>query len=180
MSYRNSLFSYGSVAKFFHWLIALLIIAMLIYGYFLENIPKAYAGFAYNLHKMTGITIFALVVLRMLWGAINPKPMIPPGTPMWQRLSEYLVHYTLYLCILAMPLAGWIGSSAAGKAPHLGGINFMLPIAQSKTISSASFFIHNNLAIIIIVLVSVHVLAALYHHFIKRDNILRRMLPYGG
>lgn len=180
MSLRNSAEEYGSVAKFFHWVIAILIICMLIFGFFLEDIPKAYAALAYNVHKLTGLVIFLLVVLRLLWAVGNPKPLPPYSMPVWQKSAEHLVHYGLYLSILAMPLAGWIGSAAAGRPPHLGGLSINLPITQSKDIASTSFTVHNTLAIVIIALVSVHILAALYHHFIKKDNILRRMLPGGG
>lgn len=178
MSLRNTIAAYGSVAKFFHWLIFLLLLFMIIFGYFLSSIPKDYQPMAYNIHKLTGITILTLMILRGMWALVNPKPTLPAGTLPWQHSVERAVHFLLYLVVITMPLAGWIGSVAAGRPPHLGNFEFNLPIKQNKIISETALNVHGLIAILIIVLVSVHILAALYHHFIKQDNILRRMLPY--
>lgn len=177
MGVRNTSVSYGSVAKFFHWLIFFLLVGMIIFGYFLEDIPKDYKPVAYNIHKLTGLTILILMLLRGLWALSNPKPLPPFDVPVWQRWAERLVHFLLYAAIIAMPLAGWIGSIASGKPPHLGSFNVSLPIAQDKSLASAAFEVHNTTAIIIIILVSIHILAALYHYFIKKDEILGRMWP---
>lgn len=173
---RNTTTTYGVVAKSFHWIIALLIIAMLIYGFFLEDIPKDYQPMAYNIHKLTGITILFLMILRGCWALINTKPSLPFGTKPWEEFAEKLVHRLLYLFVFAMPIAGWVGSTAAGHSPHIGGTDLNLPIEQNKTLADISFETHNTIAIILIVFVSIHVLAALFHHFIKRDDVLRRMI----
>src|SRR3990167_7054195 len=172
MLLKNTATSYGSVAKFFHWLIVILLLCMLVFGYFLDDIPKAYQGMAYNIHKLTGLTILSLMILRALWALINPKPELPATDPAWQHSGARIVHLLLYVVVIAMPLAGWIGSSAANKPPHIGDFNLLLPVAQDKALTEASFDMHNQLAIIIIVLISLHILAALYHHFIQKDNIL--------
>lgn len=177
MAIRNTFTSYGSFSKFFHWLIFLLVLFMLIYGFCLSSIPKKYAGFAFNIHKLTGLTILCLMILRGLWALANPKPILPGDTLPWQRLAERAVHYSLYFAIIAMPLSGWIGSTASGHAPTIGSITLGFPIRQDKAISNLCFNIHGILAIAIIVLVCVHVFAALYHHFIRRDGVLRRMMP---
>lgn len=177
MPLRNTPMSYGSVAKFFHWLIFILLAIMLTFGFFLSHIPKTYQPLAYNTHKLTGLTILTLMILRALWALTNPKPILPKDTRPWQRVAERTVHFLLYLTVMLMPLAGWIGSMAAGRPPHIGDINLNLPIGQDKLLSDTAFKIHGLLAITIIVLVSVHVMAALYHHVIKKDNILRRMMP---
>jgi cytochrome b561 len=177
MSLRNTATSYGSVAKFFHWLVSALIVLMLIFGYLLDDIPKDYQPAAYNLHKLTGLTILALMLLRLVWTLINPKPVLPADTMPWERLSERLVHFMFYFFAILMPLAGWVGAVAARKPPHLGNFNFELPIPQDKVLAHAAFDVHGIVAIVLIVLISIHVLAALYHHFIRKDNILMRMLP---
>lgn len=179
MSYRNTLSSYGSVAKTFHWLISVLVICMLIFGYFLGDFPKDVQPLTYNLHKMTGITILFLMTLRLLWALVNPKPELPIGTLSWQRTAERIGHFTLYLFVILMPLSGWIGSVASGRPPHLGNVNFELPVPKDKALAGAAFDMHGTAAIILIVLLIGHVLAALYHHYIKKDNILIRMLPNG-
>ncbi|MFZ2316154.1 MAG: cytochrome b [Gammaproteobacteria bacterium] len=173
---RNTLTSYGVVAKFFHWTIAFLVVFMLVFGYFLDDFPESYKSNVYNLHKLTGLLILSLMLLRMCWALMNPKPILP-HSPTWQLVAERVVHYALYVAAIGMPLAGWIGSCAAGRYPHVGDVKFILPIPQNKTIVDAAFNIHGLFAIALIVLISIHVLAALYHHFIKQDQILRRMLP---
>ncbi|HLB42907.1 MAG TPA: cytochrome b [Gammaproteobacteria bacterium] len=178
--FSNTSTTYGSVAKFFHWLVFILLLCMITFGYFLDDVPEDYKGIAYNTHKLTGLTILSLMLLRACWALMNPKPKLPASDPLWQRLGARIVHLLLYVVVIAMPLAGWVGSSAAGRSPHLGDFKLDLPVAQSKALVDTAFNIHGYLAITIIILGSLHILAAFYHHFIEKDNILRRMLPYGG
>ena len=172
----NTTTTYGSIAKFFHWLIVVLLLAMLVFGYFLDDIPKAYQGVTYNIHKLTGLTILALMILRAIWALMNVKPELPATDPSWQRSGARIVHLLLYFLVIAMPLAGWIGSSAGGKPPHLGEYKLLLPVDQSKVLAEAAFDTHNMLAIVIITFLVLHILAALYHYFICKDNVLQRML----
>jgi len=173
---RNSTSTYGSVAKFFHWVLFVLIGGMLVFGYFLDDFPKDVQPLTYNIHKLTGLTILLLMVLRLCWKLINPTPVLPADTKPWERKAEHLVQYGLYFFLLLMPIVGWIGSCAAGHPPRLGDFEFNLPIAQSKTVDDVAFWLHNNIALVLIALVSIHFVAALFHYFIKRDNVLRRML----
>jgi cytochrome b561 len=173
---KNSSTAYGSVAKFFHWVVGVLIIGMLIFGYFLDDFSKDMQPLIYNIHKLTGLTILTLMLLRWGWRAINPKPSLAQDVPFWQRRAERLVHHLMYFFVLLMPVAGWVGSSAAGHPPHLGDYSLGLPIEKSETIDNIAFWFHNNIALVLIALISVHVLAALYHYFIKRDDIMQRML----
>lgn len=178
MSLKNTPESYGSVAKFLHWLIFVLVFVMIVGGFFLDDVPKEYKGVIYNLHKLTGVTILLLMLIRLGWKMVNVKPRLPADTTVWQRRAERAVHDLLYLLIIAMPLAGWIGASSAGKPPHIGDIKLQLPIPESKALIETMFELHEYIAYGIIVLVSIHVAAALYHHYVKKDNILRRMLPW--
>jgi cytochrome b561 len=178
MSLKNSFQSYGSVTKFFHWLIFLLLLGMVIFGYYLEDFPKDVQPVTYNIHKIVGLLILLLVALRALWRAVNVKPL-PINTKTWERFAEGAIHFLLYAVIIAMPIVGWIGSSAAGRPPHIGSWQLLLPVPKSESLADISFDLHEWLAIALIVLVAIHVLAALYHHYIKRDNVLVRMLPGG-
>lgn len=179
MTIKNTDMEYGSIAKFFHWLIFLLILIMLCVGFFMDDISNpAIKGTVYNLHKLTGLFILTLVVLRLLWAFINKKPKLPRQNHLWERIAERTMHFLLYAAIIAMPLTGWLMSSAAGKAPHIFGINLpLLPVTQSKAIAGIYAERHEFLAWVIIVLVGLHTLAALKHHFIDKDNVLRRMMP---
>jgi cytochrome b561 len=180
MSVKNSATGYGSVSRFFHWLIFLLVLVMIPLGYFMGDFPKEWRGAVVNVHKVTGVCILILMLLRLLWALCNVKPLLPFQTPVWQRIAERVMQFLLYAGLIIMPLAGLVGSVAAGKPPHFFDINIVLPIAESKALAAFCFdVIHNNLAIILIVLISIHMLAALYHHFIKRDDVLRRMWTGG-
>ncbi|HVE44853.1 MAG TPA: cytochrome b [Gammaproteobacteria bacterium] len=175
MTIRNTETAYGSVAKFFHWLMFILLAGMVTFGYLLADVPKPYQSATYNIHKLIGLTLLSLALLRLAWTLINTKPRSIEGTKPWERLAERTVHWALYATILAMPLAGWIGASAAGYAPFIGSYSFGLPIKENKELADYAFTLHGKLALLLIGLVSIHVLAALYHHFIKKDNVLRRM-----
>lgn len=173
----NTHASYGPFSKFFHWVMAFFVILMLSASYFIGDIPDKLArGITYNAHKLVGLTILFLIVLRFIWALINPRPL-SLNVHSWERFAEKLVHWLLYLSLISMPLAGWIGSVAGGRAPSWRSITFNLPIEKNEWLSDLAFSIHNNLAIFIIVLVSLHTLAALYHHFIRKDKTLERMLP---
>lgn len=177
MALMNTTESYGSVTKFFHWLIAIVILVQIIYGYFLGYVPKDYQPVAYNTHKLIGLTLLFLMVLRLFWALMNVKPLLPANTPAWQRFAERFVHSMLYFVVIAMPISGLIGSNASGRPPHIGDFKFTLPVPEDKALVNTAFAVHNTLALVLIGLLVVHVGAALYHHVIKKDNILRRMLP---
>lgn len=175
----NTTTTYGTVAKFFHWVIFFLVAMMIIGGFFMEDVPEDWKGFVYNAHKLTGLTILVLMVLRLLWAFMNTKPTLPVMTKAWEKVAERVVHGLLYVTLIAMPLLGWIGSTAAGRAPKLGSWAIALPIAEDKGLKEWAFEWHETLAWVIIVLVTIHVAAALFHHLIKKDDVLRRMLPKG-
>lgn len=177
MSLQNTSLRYGSVAKFFHWTISMLVITMLFIGYFMDDIKdKEIMGQVINLHKLIGLSILVLMLLRLAWTLKNPKPLLLTATR-WERIAERSVHDLFYVILIAMPLAGWIMSVAAGHVPHFFSWNISLPITQDKATAELAKTIHNTLALILIALISLHVLAALFHHWIKKDDVLRRMLP---
>ena len=127
----NSASSYGSLSKFFHWVIATLVLLMLFFGYGIGFIPdKVLKGAALNAHKLTGLTILSLMLLRLFWRGISLQPH-SVNSPGWQRFTEKSVHFLLYAVLLLMPIAGWVGSVAAGYPPRLGKIALNLPLPQS-------------------------------------------------
>ncbi len=170
MSAKNTTNSFGSVAKSFHWTIAFLIIAMLVLGYFLEDFPASVGEMPYNTHKTIGIIILVLVLLRLGWRWFNIQPSYSATLPPAYKMFVRVAHYAIYLVIIAMPISGWVMSTAAGHVPMPG-------ISLNENLANQMFQLHNFLAIVLIVLVSFHVLAVLIHHFILKDNVLKRMLP---
>jgi len=184
MTLTNTNQSYGSIAKFFHWLTALLVIILLIAGYFMGDIgDKSLKLQVFNLHKLFGLTVLALIILRLLWRWTNPVPLLPPEMALWERTLEKTVKAFFYIALFVMPLSGWIFSTAAGHPPHLGDYTLAAPfIPLSKTLADQIFNIHATFAVIIIGLLCLHIAGALKHHFINKDNVLLRMLPrmFGG
>lgn len=178
MGLNNTHNSYGSVTKILHWLIFVLIVCMLLVGFFMDDIgDKSLRKEVINIHKLTGLTILVIMLFRVCWSLVNPKPDLPQGTPLWQIFAERVVHRLFYILLILIPISGWVMSVAGGHPPVLGPLTFYLPISTSKPLSNTAFDLHSWLAIAIIVLISVHVLAALYHYVVKKDDVLQRMLP---
>lgn len=178
---RNSINHWGSVSKFFHWLIALLVIIMLIVGISMGYLPKGVKPPIYNLHKSIGLTVLILMILRLIWRLSNPIPRFPETTPSWQVFAARLSHRWLYFIIIIMPLSGWIMSTAAGHPPDfwwIVKIDFPF-IPLSKPLASFFSKVHLILAWIIIVSLIIHVLGAMKHWLINKDHVLQRMLPWG-
>ena len=179
MTARNTRTSYGSVAKFFHWTVSVLVITLLIIGTImigLDNSPTK--GNMFQIHKLTGILVLSFMVLRTLWTLNNPKPELPPGTKPWEKFAERLVHYSFYFLLIAMPFSGWIMSTAAGYNPHIGSLEFpLIGIPKSKSLAHLAEDIHYWVAWTIAAILIMHVAAALKHHFVDKDNILTRMMP---
>lgn len=177
---RNSSDRYGVITRGFHWVMALGIIGMLIAGFYMEGLPLSPAKFDwYNWHKSVGSILIVLVVLRYGWRLNNPVPKLPDDMKWHEKLAAHGGHMGLYGLMLAMPLSGWLMSSAAGFPVSVFGW-FTLPnlIAADKELTETFKEAHELLAFAIIGLASIHALAALYHHFIRKDYILRRMLPW--
>lgn len=179
MSAKNTTSTFGFIAKSFHWVIAVIIIAMLVFGYFLEDVPAPLQEFAYNTHKTMGIIVLTLMVLRLGWRWCNIQPAYSSTYPLMMRFLAHASHYVIYGVVIAMPISGWVMATAAGKIPHfLGWFYFPMPgISLNPHLAGQAFQLHNLLAIVLIVLLSLHVIAALFHHFVLSDNVLRRMLP---
>ena len=180
MLLRNSHEKYGAIAKCFHWVMALAILAMLVIGFKMTDLPISPDKFRiYGIHKSIGALILITAFLRLFWRFINIVPELPADMPTWQKLGAHGSHVALYIVMFVMPLSGWLMSSAAGFPVSVFGW-FLLPnlIAPDSGLRPIFGFAHEVLAFVIIGLVSLHILAALKHHFIDKDNILRRMLPF--
>lgn len=177
MAFRNTSTIYGSVTKFFHWIIFFLVIGLLLVGFFVENIPDEATRYSViNAHKLSGLTTLILVTLWLLWSLVNPKPQLPVGTPKIQYILARTVHFLLYALLIAMPICGWVMTTASGHPPHFFGHVLALPISESEATASLFWTLHKTIAVTIIVLASGHISAALFHHFVNKDEVLRRML----
>ena len=179
MSSDNTTHSYGSGMKFFHWLLTILIIGMIVFGYCLDSIvDKPTKMFCIQLHKSIGLTILALMVMRLLWRWLNISPTLPKDMPLWERFVARLTHILLYVVVFMMPLSGWLASTASGYSPRFFWLfNVSAPgIANNKALGDFIFNFHVYGAYILIALLVLHILASLKHHFINKDDVLTRML----
>lgn len=180
MKLRNTVTQWGTPAKLLHWLVVLLIIGQFVLASLAEDLPLGMAKLGMLArHKSVGITIFALAVLRLLWRLLNPTPELPANTPPWQRRLAQTTHALLYAVILAMPLSGWAMSSAKNYPVSWFGL-IQLPdlVAPNESLFSTLKETHEALATALLVLAALHVAGALKHHFIEKNGVLRRMLPF--
>jgi len=174
---KNTETSYGVIAKGFHWLLFLMLTFMIVAGNFLASMPKGPEKLqAAGMHKSFGLVVLVLVLLRLVWRLINATPKDPEGTPAIQNLVAHAMHWALYVLMFAQPLAGILMSQAAGYPVSFFGM-FELPVLLDKDPSLAQFFrgAHGTVWILLVLAVIGHAGAALYHHFIMKDEVLKRM-----
>jgi len=131
----------------------------------------------YSWHKWIGVTIFLLIVARLMWRAANAPP--PPITsPRWQQIAAVVNHWLLYVLLICIPLSGWLMSSAYGvRVVYFGVIPLPDLVGKNKELGDTLKALHEILAFTMLGLVTVHALAALKHHLLDRDAVLYRMLP---
>lgn len=182
MQIRNTAGRFGLVARTLHWLTLVLLIGSFTLAVSMVNMPFSPRKLEfYSWHKWVGVTIFLLAVLRLGWRFANPVPRPPAGTPRWQHRLAQLSHAMLYAILIVMPVTGWIMSSALNlPVVYLGLIPIPSPFGVDRALGETMKVAHLSLAIVLLALVTIHVLAALYHHFHLRDDVLRRMLPWSA
>ncbi len=179
MTWKNTDQQWGAVSQGFHWLIVLLVLALAIVGLTMGELPRTPKYFwVYTLHKSLGISVLALVLLRIGWrlhaGAPQPLP-----APRWQQRVASATHWLLYALVLAMPLSGWLYDSASGLRPfrYFGLLPMPKLVAPNQSLRDWSHQAHIWLFWTLVALVAVHAAAALYHHLFQNDATLTRMLP---
>lgn len=182
MPLRNDDRRYGALAQGLHWLIAALIIALFGIGWVMEDMPLGPDKIRiYNIHKSIGVTVLALMVIRLAWRWISPPPPLPAHMPAWEQTAAKATHVLIYLLVFAQPIIGILHSNAA-NFPVVVFNTLILPsvIAPDEELKKLLVGAHHWLANVIAVLILLHIGAALRHHFMIKDDILRRMLPGAG
>ena len=176
MQIKNSERHFGAVAIFLHWIMAILLIALLILGLYMVNLPISLEKLKfYGWHKEYGMLALLLVIVRSIWRVANVIPLL--SLPWWEKLAARTVHYAFYGFMFAIPISGWIITSSAGLPVSFFGW-FVFPDFISPNPDTMNLFqqIHKWLGYGLIVTIFLHTAAALKHHFINKDDILRRML----
>ena len=172
---------WGFVAKLFHWTMAVGLLGLCAFGFWMSDLPRGPAMFkAYALHKSFGITLLALALARLAWRAVDRRPL-DLAAPGWQKLAALGTHLAFYALMLAVPLAGWAYNSAANfPLQWFGQVNLPALVPASPALKEFFHEAHELGAIALLTLVALHVAAAWKHHLLDKDNTLRRMLPGGG
>ena len=172
--------TYDPAAKTLHWLTALLVIGMICLGLWMVGLPISLQKLkVYSWHKWAGITVLGLSVLRLVWRHVRPPPALPETlAPLDRRLAPW-GHAALYGLLFAMPLTGWMMSSASGIPVVWFGV-WQLPdlVGKDDAWFKALQTTHYILSRILIAVIVLHVAAVIRHDVLRRDGVLRRMLPF--
>ncbi|NYT25840.1 cytochrome b [Alcaligenaceae bacterium] len=173
---------YTPTAIFLHWLVALGLVGTFALGFYMEGLPLSPNKLKlYSWHKWAGISLLALVVIRLAWRLTHRVPDLPTTMGPAARFLAHAGHWLLYVLMLAIPVSGWLMSSAQGVPVVWFGV-LPLPDLVSRDAALGALLrdIHVTLNYTLLVVVIGHVAAALQHHFIKKDTVLARMLPFIG
>lgn len=171
--------SYTRTAISLHWLVAIGLTGTFALGLYMHELPLSpYKLKLYSWHKWAGVSLFLLALIRLGWRATHPAPRLPDGIPVALRALAHVTHVVLYLLMLAIPLTGWLMSSAKGfQTVWFGLVPLPDLVTKDATLGTLLQDVHEALSLTLAALVLAHIGAALKHHFIDRDDILRRMLP---
>ncbi len=176
---RNTERSWGAPAKLLHWTVAALVFVQIALGWSAASwrlSPVKLDLFVW--HKSTGLVILALMMVRVAWRWANPVPALPADTTPWERRGAQASHFLLYVLLFLMPVTGWIVNSAANIPFRM---FWLIPVPAivepDKAMADAAARAHFVLFVALSLLLTVHVAAALRHHFLKRNDVLVRMLP---
>jgi cytochrome b561 len=179
MPSRISPTRYSSVAKAFHWIIAALIVTQFTLAWMADDLPLGAHKLALLArHKSVGMTVLMLAILRLSWRLKNPPPALPPGMTSLERRLARASHAAFYVLLFAMPMTGWLMSSAKNYSVSWFSL-FTWPNLIGK--NEAAFDLlrstHDTLSFVLFTIAVLHILAALKHHFWNKDDVLLRMLP---
>ena len=170
---------YTRTAIALHWTVGALVVTALAMGWIMTDMASSPLKLeVYSWHKWIGVTILALFFARALWRLTHRVPALVP-MPAWERSAALLSHGLLYLMLLVQPLTGWLYSNAAGRPiVYLGLIPLPNLVNKDRELAATLKSIHDAGGVVLAILVGLHLLAALKHHFIDRDDTLRRMLRW--
>ncbi len=185
--------TYTPAARGLHWLIALLIFIQLPLGFYMayrgdempgvnekgepvKGVWDALTGFLFSSHKLIGLTVLALVVVRLLYRLTRGAPKSDPTVPPALTGLSHLVHWALYALLLAVPIIGYTAISY-GDYLDVFGIHLPAITVKNEDLSKEIFEWHETGAVLILVFVALHILAAIYHRFVRRDRVVERMVP---
>lgn len=175
----NGVESYSGFAKFLHWVIAICILIMIPVGITMKRIGGSdLQNLLYHTHRSFGVLVLTLMLVRLIYRLVNGVPAPEPTITTWQRVVSHLVHLALYALVIAQAFIGWVATSAYGAAIWVFGL-FIMPdlVSKDQELAKPLFLVHDTLGFVIAGVLFLHIGAALYHYFIRRDRVMQRMLP---
>jgi cytochrome b561 len=169
---------YTATARVLHWITAVLVLGMIVVGVIIANEwGGRWQESLYNLHKSTGMVLLPIVLVRLVYRWMQPPPPLPDDIPAIQQFAAHATHYALYALLIVQPLIGWIGTSAyRAPVPFYGLFNLPPIWPENRALSDQLFAVHRFLGVAIAVVAAMHIGAALFHHFVRRDRVLMRMI----
>jgi len=179
--FKNDSQQYGLISKILHWLMALIMLGMIASGLFLDVAPTRELKFqVISLHKSFGVLILYLIGVRILWMAYTKKPNSIKSHAKWEKYLSKIVHLFLYIGMIGMPLSGILMSQSAGYPVGMFGVGFPTLVEKSEDLNHMTKLIHEYLAYALIIGILMHAAGAIKHHFLDKDETLKRMLmqPY--
>ena len=177
MAIKNTSSEFGSLAKSLHWLVVAGVFTLVYLGLQqagLERGPeKTEIRF---IHGSIALAVFFVMTLRLVWRLVNETPAHPAGTPAWQKVTATVVHWGLYAAVFVQLISGGMTVATGGKAlPFFGLFSIPLPVAEDRDSHHFWEEVHEFAWRIVALLVIVHIVAALYNHFVAKNDVLRRM-----
>lgn len=177
---RTAVYSGG--ARHFHWLTAAFVFVLVPVGIYMVNRGAAtnfdaVTNSLYSWHKLGGFIVLWIVAARIAYRWIRGAPPDEPTLEPWQKTVAHLTHFAIYLLLVAVPLLGWYATSLYGARGVAAGITLPAISGEDQALAETVYTVHKGAALLLAFLALVHIGAALFHHFIRKDNVLRRMLP---
>ncbi|HEY1781370.1 MAG TPA: cytochrome b [Roseiarcus sp.] len=170
---------YGSTAVAFHWAVAALVVFLGTLGILFDDIPKASRPLWINVHGCVGLVYFALVIARLGWRLSRKPPDPPPDIGEFDRRTSLSAHHLLYALMVVIPIFGFVAFVWHGRAFDYGFAKLNFGVVSNRPVFETAEEVHQLLAYCLFGLAALHAAGALYHHFVRRDGVLMRMLPGG-
>lgn len=176
---RNTSSSWGSISRALHWILGTAIIGMLAYGAWMNHFPARPDRFFYrSIHADIGYAVLLLTVIRLVWRSVNPTPSLPQDMTHWQRILARVSHGALYAVTILVAVLGWAHSGAREKnySDWFGLFHVPQFTSPDKAVADAYEDRHIFFAYVLLALVVIHLAAAVWHHFVRRDRVTARMI----
>lgn len=167
---------YDITSRILHWVLAILLISLIVLGLYMTSIEDAPgSSWYFNLHKSLGLVAATLILMRIFWRLAHKPVPLPETVANWQVKISHLIHFMLYICMILMPLTGYLGASYSKDGVAFFGWQLPQWMNANHDVAEQFFEIHETIAWILIALILLHVMAAFQHLFFKKDGVFHRM-----